>query len=246
MARTTYGDGVTNAVRTAGLSVRRGGREVVRDVAFTLAPGTLTGLLGPSGSGKSSLMRALVGIQANVTGTAEVLGHPAGSPQLRDRIGYVTQDAAVYPDLTVAENLRYFAAVLNAPSGQVEQLLADVDLTDQADQVVATLSGGQRSRVSLATALLNDPQLLILDEPTVGLDPVLRRDLWRLFHRYAAQGVALLVSSHVMEEASRCDRLLLMREGRIIADATEAELLQRTGAPDVETAFLSLVDEEAS
>jgi ABC-2 type transport system ATP-binding protein len=230
------------AVNAERLSVRRGGREVVQSATFKLASGTLTGLLGPSGSGKTSLMRALVGVQDNVSGSATVLGQPAGSPGLRSRVGYVTQEAAVYTDLTVRENLRYFASVLDAPDGQVDQLLDAVDLAAHADDLVSTLSGGERSRVSLATALLNDPQLLVLDEPTVGLDPVLRRDLWALFRRYAASGVTLLVSSHVMEEANRCDRLLLMRDGQIIADDTEAGLLAATGQPDVERAFLSLVE----
>jgi ABC-2 type transport system ATP-binding protein len=224
----------------------RGGRDVVCDLNFSLAPGTLTGLLGPSGSGKTTLMRALVGVQANVRGEIEVLGLPAGTPALRDRVGYVTQDAAVYLDLTVRENLRYFAALLDAPAGQVDELLAAVDLVERADQLVVTLSGGERSRVSLATALLNDPKLLVLDEPTVGLDPVLRRDLWDLFRRYASAGVTVLVSSHVMDEATRCDRLLLMREGHLIADGTEAELLEASGCADVESAFLALVEQQGA
>jgi ABC-2 type transport system ATP-binding protein len=222
----------------------RGGRDVVRDLTFTLAPGTLTGLLGPSGSGKTTLMRALVGVQANVRGDVEVLGMPAGTPALRNRVGYVTQEASVYLDLTVRENLRYFSALLDAPPTQIDELLDSVDLTERADQLVSTLSGGERSRVSLATALLNEPALLVLDEPTVGLDPVLRRDLWNLFRRYAAAGVTVLVSSHVMDEATRCDRLLLMREGQIIADGTEAELLAAAGCADVESAFLALVEQQ--
>lgn len=235
---------VEQAVAVSGLSVMRGGRDVVRDLTFTLAPGTLTGLLGPSGSGKTTLMRALVGVQANVRGDVEVLGMPAGTPALRNRVGYVTQEASVYLDLTVRENLRYFSALLDAPPTQIDELLDSVDLTERADQLVSTLSGGERSRVSLATALLNEPALLVLDEPTVGLDPVLRRDLWNLFRRYAAAGVTVLVSSHVMDEATRCDRLLLMREGQIIADGTEAELLAAAGCADVESAFLALVEQQ--
>ena len=235
---------VEQAVAVSGLSVMRGGRDVVRDLTFTLAPGTLTGLLGPSGSGKTTLMRALVGVQANVRGDVEVLGMPAGTPALRNQVGYVTQEASVYLDLTVRENLRYFSALLDAPPTQIDELLDSVDLTERADQLVSTLSGGERSRVSLATALLNEPALLVLDEPTVGLDPVLRRDLWNLFRRYAAAGVTVLVSSHVMDEATRCDRLLLMREGQIIADGTEAELLAAAGCADVESAFLALVEQQ--
>ena len=230
------------AVRVRGLRVVRGAREVLHGLDFDVRRGIVTGLLGPSGGGKSTLMRAIVGVQAMVTGTCEVLGLPAGSPPLRRRIGYVTQAPSVYADLTVAENLRYFAAVLGAPRTDVDRVLEQVDLADQRDQMVRELSGGQLSRSSLAVALLNSPELLVLDEPTVGLDPVLRRDLWSLFHRFADAGATLLVYSHVMDEAQRCDRLLLVRDGEIVADETEAELLARTGTPTVEAAFLALAD----
>ena len=230
------------AVRVRDLRVVRGTREVLHGLDFDVRSGIVTGLLGPSGGGKSTLMRAIVGVQAKVTGTCEVLGLPAGSPPLRHRIGYVTQAPAVYADLTVAENLRYFAAVLGAPRTDVERVLEQVDLTDQRDQMVRELSGGQLSRSSLAVALLNSPELLVLDEPTVGLDPVLRRDLWNLFHRFADAGATLLVSSHVMDEAQRCDRLLLVRDGEIVADETESELLERTVTTSVEEAFLALAD----
>jgi ABC-2 type transport system ATP-binding protein len=165
-----------------------------------------------------------------------------GDTRLRDRVGYVTQAPSVYDDLTVAENLRFFARVLGAAPTEVDRCIEAVDLSQARDQVVARLSGGQRSRVSLAVALLGSPELLVLDEPTVGLDPVLRRDLWAMFHRLAATGAGLLVSSHVMDEAERCDRLLLMREGELLADDTPAALLERTSTPDVESAFLSLVE----
>ena len=230
------------AVRVRDLRVVRGTREVLHGLDFDVRSGIVTGLLGPSGGGKSTLMRAIVGVQAKVTGTCEVLGLPAGSPPLRHRIGYVTQAPAVYADLTVAENLRYFAAVLGAPRTDVDRVLEQVDLTDQRDQMVRELSGGQLSRSSLAVALLNSPELLVLDEPTVGLDPVLRRDLWNLFHRFADAGATLLVSSHVMDEAQRCDRLLLVRDGEIVADETESELLERTVTTSVEEAFLALAD----
>ena len=220
----------------------RGNREVLHGLTFQVGRGTVTGLLGPSGGGKTTLMRALVGVQAKVTGTVEVLGLPAGSARLRRRIGYVTQAPAVYTDLTVAENLRYFASVVAAPAGDVDRVLAAVDLDQSAQVRVDQLSGGQRSRVGLATALLGRPELLVLDEPTVGLDPVLRRDLWATFHRLADQGSTFLVSSHVMDEATRCDRLLLVRDGNLVADDTEAGLLEATGAPDVEQAFLAIVE----
>ncbi|GLZ39420.1 ABC transporter ATP-binding protein [Actinokineospora sp. NBRC 105648] len=230
-----------SALRAAGLTVVRGGREVLRGVGFDIPRGSVTGLLGPSGCGKTTLMRAVVGVQVVAGGTVEVLGEPAGHPSLRSRIGYATQNPAVYADLTVAECLRYFAAVLGAPATDVARVLADVDLTARADQLVGSLSGGQRGRANLAVALLGSPDLLVLDEPTVGLDPVLRDDLWRLFHRLAAAGTTLLVSSHVMDEAARCDRLLLMREGLVLADDTPDGLRAATGQDDLEQAFLHLV-----
>lgn len=219
----------------------RGSRTVLRDLDFTVPRGRITGLLGPSGCGKSTLMRAVVGTQAKVTGTLTVLDHPAGAAPLRSRIGYVTQAPSVYDDLTVEQNLDYFASILGARAN-VPRVIEQVDLTTHATALAGSLSGGQRSRVSLAAALLGSPELLVLDEPTVGLDPVLRRDLWALFHRLADDGTTLLVSSHVMDEAERCHRLLLMREGEILAEGTPDELRTRTQAPTVEAAFLHLVD----
>jgi ABC-2 type transport system ATP-binding protein len=231
------------AVAVRDLRVVRGGRTVLDSVSFDVPRGTVTGLLGPSGGGKSTLMRSIVGVQVVADGTVEVLGHPAGAPELRRAVGYVTQAPSVYADLTVRENLRYFAAVLGAPAGDVDRVVEEVDLTSHVDVVVGRLSGGQEARVSLAAALLGTPELLVLDEPTVGLDPVLRRDLWELFGRLAEQGRTLLVSSHVMDEAQRCQRLLLIHEGHILADETPDELLSRTGRADVEQAFLDLVEQ---
>jgi len=229
------------AVVVNGLRVRRGRRLVLRDVSCTIPRGMVTGLLGPSGCGKTTLMRAVVGVQIVEAGEVTVLGSPAGSPGLRDRIGYATQNPAVYADLTVTENLRYFAAVLRAPKSDVRRVIDEVGLDGQAEQLVSSLSGGELSRTSLAVALLGRPELLVLDEPTVGLDPVLRDELWTLFRNLARRGVTLLVSSHVMDEAARCERLLLMREGELLADDTPAALLGDTGATDLEQAFLHLV-----
>ena len=229
-------------VEVRDLVVQRGRVRAIDGLSFSTAPGQVTGLLGPSGCGKSTLMRSLVGVQVVTSGTVEVLGLPAGDRRLRDRVGYVTQAPSVYDDLTVAENLRFFARVLGVDAAEADRCVEVVDLTGARDQVVGRLSGGQRSRVSLAVALLGDPEVLVLDEPTVGLDPVLRRDLWAMFHALADRGTTVLVSSHVMDEAERCDRLLLMRDGLLLADETPAALLARTGTADVEAAFLHLVE----
>lgn len=233
------------AVSVEGLRVLRGGREVLADLTVTIAAGSITGLIGPSGCGKSTLMRAIVGVQVIQAGRISVLGLEAGSPGLRRRIGYATQAPAVYPDLTVAENLRYFASILGAPAGDIDRVMEVVGLSAQRHQPAGRLSGGQLSRASLAVALLGEPQLLILDEPTVGLDPVLREELWDLFHRLGAtRGVTLLISSHVMDEAERCRQLILMRDGAILAHESPSDLCSRTGAPNLEQAFLRLVTHE--
>jgi ABC-2 type transport system ATP-binding protein len=235
------------AVSITGLRVVRGGREVIPDLDVAVTRGTVTGLLGPSGCGKTTLLRSIVGVQEIVGGSVRVLGLPAGSPALRSRIGYSTQSPALYADLSVLQNLRYFARILGAPAQDPERVIEEVALGGHRDQLVGRLSGGQLSRANLAAALLGTPELLILDEPTVGLDPVLREDLWALFHRLRDErGTTLLVSSHVMDEASRCERLLLMRDGRILADDNPEALLQRTGAPDLERAFLRLVRNESA
>jgi ABC-2 type transport system ATP-binding protein len=230
------------AVRIVELEVRRGGRTVLQDISLAVPVGQVVGLLGPSGSGKSTLIRSIVGVQIVHGGRVEALGLPAGSPSLRSRIGYVTQSPSVYADLTVLENLSYFARVLGVARSRVGETIELVDLGEFAGRRVRNLSGGQVSRVSLATALLGEPELLVLDEPTVGLDPVLRRDLWDAFARLAEGGATLLVSSHVMDEARRCDSLLLLREGRLLAAESPEELLERTGAADLDEAFLALVE----
>lgn len=234
------------AIVVDALRVVRGSREVLPGISLTVPAGQVVGLLGPSGGGKTTLLRCMVGVQVLAGGTVTVLGEPAGSPGLRSRVGYVTQEPSVYADLTVRQNLTYFAALVGAPGDAIERTIDVVDLAGSVDSRVDRLSGGQRSRVSLAAALVGSPEVLILDEPTVGLDPVLRRDLWEMFHRLADEGTTLLVSSHVMDEATRCDRLLLLREGRLLADDSPDGLLAQTGAPDAERAFLKLIEKEVA
>ncbi len=228
-------------VELAAVSVRRGNRTVLRDVSCSVPSGTVVGLIGPSGCGKTTLMRTIVGVQANVAGGVTVLGRRAGVASRLGQVGYMTQDPSVYGDLSVIENLTYFAKLLGISADRVRDVLGSVRLDDMANSLVAQLSGGQRARVSLAVAMLAQPPLLVLDEPTVGLDPELRGDLWQLFSSLAAGGATLLVSSHVMDEAGRCDVLLLMRDGHILATGTPAELMARTRAPSVESAFLTLI-----
>jgi ABC-2 type transport system ATP-binding protein len=229
------------AVSMRGLRVSRGGRLVLPALDLEVEGGSVTGLLGPSGSGKTTLIRSIVGVQIVEGGEVTVLGRSAGSPELRPRVGYVTQAPSVYADLTVRENLTYFARIVGVGSERVDAVIERVGLGAHTTQVAGSLSGGQVARVSLATALLHEPELLLLDEPTVGLDPVLRRDLWEFFHELAVSGTTLLVSSHVMDEAERCDELVLLRDGRILAVETPAELRAQTGSENLDEAFLRLV-----
>jgi ABC-2 type transport system ATP-binding protein len=234
------------AVEVRDLVVTRGRRPVLHGISCTIPRGSITGLLGPSGSGKTTLLRAVVGVQVVAGGSVTVLGEPAGSPRLRRRVGYLAQAPSVYADLTVRENARYFARLHGLGAAEADRVLGAVGLADAAGQLVGTLSGGQRSRASLACALIGRPELLILDEPTVGQDPVLRNELWEMFRAMAADGCTLVVSSHVMDEAARCDRLLLIREGRLIADDTLAGIRAAAGTDDVEAAFLNLVRARAT
>jgi ABC-2 type transport system ATP-binding protein len=232
------------AIRIDGLRVVRGRAVALAGVTLEVARGAVTGLLGPSGSGKSTLMRSIVGVQRIESGAVHVLGLPAGTPSLRSRVAYMTQAPSVYADLTVHENLRYFACVLDVPVRRIDEVLGIVDLASLSGQVVGSLSGGERARVSLATTLLGSPDVLVLDEPTVGLDPVLRRSLWRTFTELARGGATLLVSSHVMSEAERCEHLLLLRDGRLLAAGTLPEIGREAGTDDMDEAFLRLVAPE--
>lgn len=233
------GEAATAAVEFERLSVERGGRMVLEALDGSVGAGKVTGLFGPSGSGKSTLIRAIAGVQKRVHGSLTVLGGQPGSAAVRRELGYMTQAPSVYEDLTAAENVRYFAAVRG---GEVGNVIERVGLAPQAHQLVRDLSGGQRARVSLAAALVASPRLILLDEPTVGLDPMLRRELWSLFKELAAEGATLLVSSHVLDEGRHCDELILLRVGRIIAQLPPAELIARAGTPDLDEAFVRLIE----
>jgi ABC-2 type transport system ATP-binding protein len=230
------------AITVSELTVVRGGRQVLGGLTLEIGSGSVTGLLGPSGCGKSTLMRAIVGVQVVAAGTITVLGKPAGSAPLRHQVGYVTQAPSVYTDLSIEENLRFFASVVGAAESRIEEVVETVGLGGFEARVVGALSGGQRSRVSLATALLGKPAVLVLDEPTVGLDPVLRAELWGTFHRLASEGTTLLISSHVMDEAAECDEILLMRDGAILRQTTPDGLRSETGERDLSRAFLALIE----
>lgn len=231
-----------DGVSICDLKIIRDGKMIIHDLNMGIEKGVIVGLLGPSGSGKTTILRSIVGVQAIQAGTVTVLGKPAGSKDLRKKIGYFTQNASIYTDLTCLENLRYFAQILGESEISVHEVLELVDLTKNQRQLASSLSGGERARLALATALLGRPELLILDEPTVGLDPVLRRDLWDLFHKLSDQGKTFLISSHVMDEADRCDYLFLLREGQVLASGTPHELKAKSHTTDMESVFISLVE----
>ncbi len=229
------------AIESSQLIVTKAKNQILKELTFTVKKGAITGLIGPSGSGKTTLMRTIIGVQKTSGGTLTVLGKAAGHKSLRSNIGYVTQSPAVYPDLTVAQNLRYFAVLVRVDRANVETVIEQVQLAKQRNQLASSLSGGQLARVSLAVALLGNPDLLVLDEPTVGLDPVLRNELWELFAELAADGKTLLVSSHVMDEAERCDDLLLLRDGTLLWNDSRDKLLAHTKQKSVGDAFVAMI-----
>lgn len=230
-----------DAIKAENLVITRNDKQILDKLYFAITPGKITGLIGPSGSGKTTLIRTIVGAQKITSGSLKVLDKPAGSKPLRREIGYVTQSPSVYGDLTVSQNLYYFAAILGKGAEDIQRVIKQVDLEGQTNQVVNSLSGGQHARVSLAVALLGDAKVLVLDEPTVGLDPLLREHLWDLFKSLAAEGRTLLISSHVMDEAEKCNDILLIRDGAILSFCSKADLLKKTGTKTVESAFLALV-----
>ena len=234
------------AIKVTSLSVNLGGEvKALKDIGLDLAEGKITGIIGPSGAGKTTLIRCIVGRLQSPAGSIVIEGLPAGSAKLRGTVSYMTQELSVYGDLTVRENIMYFARMAGQSRTDAQEIIIDLletlELSDKANILVGKLSGGQKQRVSLAVALIGSPKIMILDEPTTGLDPVLRDKLWRLFNQLAARGTTLIISSHSMDEASRCDDLVLMRGGEVIAHSPPDELLQKTSTSSVEQAFLQLV-----
>ncbi len=235
---------MSSAVKVKGVSVTLGHVEAVKSLSVNIKTGIVTGFIGPSGAGKTTLIRAIVGRQSMKSGSIMVFGRPAGNAELRTELSYMTQELSVYPDLTVMENLRYFATMAGQSgkevSAMLKEILKEVDMLPKADALVRNLSGGQKQRVSLAVALIGSPRLMVLDEPTVGLDPVLRNNLWHLFSKLAKAGSTVIVSSHSMDEAGRCDELILMREGRLIAQGSPSALRKMTKTDTIEATFLKL------
>ena len=229
---------MTATIEARDVRKRFGGVAALDGVDLSVPAGSIYALLGPNGAGKTTLIRAIVGLVKPDGGELQVFGERMPRRAVLSRIGYMTQAAALYLELSVEENVRFFARI--AGRGDVEEALRFVELWDRRRSITATLSGGMRTRLSLACTLVHRPDLLLLDEPTVGVDPQLRVQLWEGLREMAASGTAILVSSHVMDEAARADRLGLMRAGRILAEGTVDELLARAGVDHLEDAFLRL------
>ena len=235
---------MSSAISITGLTVIREGNTILKDFDLEIKAGKILGLLGPSGSGKTTIMRSVAGLQRLTGGSIKVMGIPAGDKALRTRVSYSTQDASIYRDLTCSENIDYFSSLQGNSPATTDEILELVDLGKNRKQLAVTLSGGERARLALATALVGKPEILILDEPTVGLDPLLRRELWRLFHRFTAEGKTLIVSSHMMQEADHCDELVLLRGGSILAKGTPAQLRQEAGLENMDSVFIALVEKQ--
>ncbi len=233
---------MVSAISITDLTVIRGGTRILDEFNLEIEPQRILGLLGPSGSGKTTIMRSIVGLQRFHSGSISILGKFAGDKRLRTRVSYSTQDASIYRDLTCRENIDYFAALHDQSTKFTDEILELVDLGKNRRQLALSLSGGERARLALATALVGKPEILILDEPTVGLDPLLRRDLWKLFHRFTDEGKTIVLSSHMMEEADHCDELVLLRNGAILAKGSPAELRKQTGLENMDSVFISLVE----
>lgn len=229
------------AVEAVDLRKRFGAIHAVDGVDLSLPPGRIYGLLGPNGSGKTTLIRLLIGLARPSGGQARILGKRMPSRQTLAQIGYMPQAEALYPDLSVGENLSFFGRLEGrVDPGSIDRVLELVELSDRKGTPVLQLSGGMRRRLSLALTLVHEPQVLFLDEPTVGVDPALRVQFWSHFRRLAADGTTILVASHVMDEADRCDDLVFMRDGKVIGQGSGAELRAQAGTENLEDAFLHL------
>ena len=230
------------AVEARDVRKRFGEVTALDGLSLTIAAGEIYGLLGPNGSGKTTLIRALAGLVRPDAGEVRVFGATPRAAVAGGAIGYMTQAPALYGELSVEENLRFFAALEGVAdvAGRIEDALRHVELIDRRGTIVGSLSGGLKTRVSLAATLLHQPRLLLLDEPTVGVDPALRREFWQHFRSLANGGMTILISSHVMDEAARCDRLGLVRAGRLLAEGSATELIRSAGTADLESAFLAL------
>ena len=235
----------TYAVNIDGVSKSFGSFMALNGVTLRVRKGEIYGLLGPNGAGKTTLIRLIVGLLEAQAGTVTVLGQRMPNVPVLRHIGYMTQAAALYPALSVEENVRFFAAINGAEEG-VKDALELVQLYDRRKSVVSTLSGGMRTRCSLACAVVHRPELLLLDEPTVGVDPELRVQLWEDFRRMAEAGTTIVVSSHVMDEADRCQRLGLIQYGRLIDEGSPADIRAKAGTQNLEEAFLALAGRRAS
>jgi ABC-2 type transport system ATP-binding protein len=235
------------AVEAKGLRKAFGPIRAVDGIDLSLSPGRIYGLLGPNGSGKTTLIRLLTGLAKATSGSAEILGTPMPNRSALARIGYMPQSEAIYPELSVAENIRFFATLQDARDRDaIDRTLELVELSDRKSSPALTLSGGMRRRLSLACSLVHDPPVLFLDEPTVGVDPALRVQFWSHFRRLADAGTTIFVASHVMDEADRCDDLLFIRSGKLIARGTGAELRTQAGTDNLETAFLKFAGLDAA
>lgn len=228
------------AISMRDARIVRGGVEIIPSLTLDIPAGMVFGMVGPSGSGKTTIMRAILGLTRLAGGSATVLGKPAGDASLRPRIGYMPQGSGVYPDLSGRENLAFFASVYRAPGARIGEVLDLMGLTRIADRPLSTYSGGEIQRIGLAMALMHRPELLVLDEPTVGLDPRIRRTLWDHFRAWAEEGTTLIVSTHVMDEADRCHAIGFINKGTLVTTGSPDEIRRLTGYNDLESAILAL------
>lgn len=233
---------VANTIDVRDVAKKFGDNPVLKQISLQLPVGQIMGLIGPSGAGKTTLVKAILGMEKVDAGTTTVLGTPMPNRKVMQRIGYMAQSDALYEDLTARENIRFFAELMSVPKTKlamaIDHVAQVVNLTDALDRRVSAYSGGMKRRLSLAIALVQDPELLILDEPTVGIDPDLRQQIWTELYQLKSQGKSILVTTHVMDEAERCDYLMLIREGIALAQGTPQQLEKDYAVTTIEQVFL--------